>query len=109
MCKNGIHYFKSKDWSSRCDCLLWSRREHATRQASQRIKSGSRQLWKDSKKTWAIDKLAKPVNQIKNNKVIAIFRGMAEAEAITGIDHRLISLVTRGIRKTTGGYIWHLA
>jgi hypothetical protein len=88
---------------------VWSRREHNTRQATQRVKSGSRQLWKDSKKNWAIDKLAKPVAQIKDNEVIAIYRGQSEASIITGLERSNIGLCTQGKRKTVGGYKWELA
>ena len=109
-CNNGIHYFDSPDKDSFCRCLLWKKREFNTLQGNQKIKSHQRNIYKDLKKCWAIERLAKPVVQMtKEGEVVAIFRGMAEAEIITGINHRNISLASRGIRHTTGGYRWEVA
>lgn len=109
-CTVDYHIFESSDWDSRCSCLLWSRREHNTRQATQRVKSGSRQLWKDSKKNWAIDRLAKPVIQIKDDEVVAIFRSQSEASIVTGISRANIgSSIKQYGRKSAGGYNWELA
>lgn len=110
ICKDGIHYFNSKDWNSRCNCLLWSRREHTNLQSTQRIKSGARHLWKQSKLEWSLDKLAKPVIQkTKDGEIVAIFRSCMEAEYITGANHRNISQVTLGNRNFVNGYRWERA
>lgn len=110
-CTVDYHVFESSDWNSRCSCLLWSRREHNTRQSTQRVKSGSRQLWKTAKKEWAITKLAKPVVQIKDSEIIAVFRGQAEASLITGISRANIGASAKQSygRKSAGGYIWEFA
>jgi hypothetical protein len=110
ICKDGIHIFTSEVWDSRCNCLLWSRREHRNLQARQQIKSGSRQIWKKSKLEWALNKLAKPVIQkdLEGNP-LAVFRSCMEAEYVTGANHRNISQATLGNRHTVNGYRWELA
>lgn len=49
---------------------------------------------------------SKIVLQIKDNKIIAEFYGLTEAERQTGISHQHISHCCTGKRKTTGGYQW---
>lgn len=88
---------------------MWSRREQRNLQATGKIKSGSKQLWKTAKKDWALNKLAKPVIQIKGSDPVAVYRSMVEAEIATGANHRNIALATKGLRKTVGGYRWELA
>ena len=41
--------------------------------------------------------------------MIAQYESALEAERITGIDHRKISLVASGKRKSSGGYQWKYA
>ena len=50
--------------------------------------------------------LSKIVLQIKDNKIIAEFYGISEANRITGIDFRWISRCCLGNCKTAGGYQW---
>ena len=59
-------------------------------------------------KTGADSPLSKPVLQLdkETGEVIAEFAGMTEAERITSINHRNISNVCRGKRKSAGGYRW---
>lgn len=109
MCKDGIHYFTSEKWDSFCNCLLWTRREHRNKQG-QGVVSGSRQLWKNAKKEWALDKIARPVIQYDlEGHVVAIYRSMKDAGMALGINYSNIALATKGLRKTVGGYRWELA
>ena len=49
----------------------------------------------------------KKVAQITNSgKVLAVFNSLKEAQEKTGIGWTGISAVTRGVRKTAGGYYW---
>lgn len=41
-----------------------------------------------------------------NGKFIAEYPTMTEADKVTGVSFKKISLVAKGIRKTAGGYIW---
>ena len=50
--------------------------------------------------------LSKVVLQIKDEKVIAEFYGLMEANRQTGVDFRCISSCCHGGRKTAGGYKW---
>lgn len=50
--------------------------------------------------------LSKTVLQIKDNKIIAEFYGMHDAQRKTGINFRCISDCCRGRQKTAGGYEW---
>lgn len=43
-----------------------------------------------------------------NNILVAEFQSMREAEQVTGIHWTGISAVTRGVRKTAGGYLWEV-
>lgn len=47
-----------------------------------------------------------PVLQIKDDIIIAEFYGIADAERITGINHRHISDCCKGKRHFCGGYQW---
>ena len=40
--------------------------------------------------------------------LIAVYEGVREAGRVTGISHKSISKVARGVkyRKTAGGYVW---
>ena len=63
------------------------------------------------KKTWLgkngkNNPKSKLVIQIKNNKIIAEFYGVAEAERITGISSSAISCVCNGKYKSAGGFKW---
>lgn len=50
---------------------------------------------------------SKRVSQIsKRGKIIKEYGSMREAQRLTGINHRLISRVCLGGRKTSGGFIW---
>lgn len=46
------------------------------------------------------------VEQWKDGKLIAVYNSLKEAQQITGIGWTGISGVTRGTRKTAGGYNW---
>ena len=54
-----------------------------------------------------IKKNQRPVEQIKNNKVIATYSGVREAERITGISH--ISDACNNFNLSAGGYKWRFA
>lgn len=108
-CRDGIHYFSSEAWDSRCECLVWSRREHRNRQG-QGIASGAKHLWKQAKKEWALNKIALPVIQYDpEGSVVAIYRSMKDAGIALGINYSNIALATKGKRKTAGGCKWELA
>ena len=49
---------------------------------------------------------SKIVQQIKDNKIVAIFYGTKEACRKTGISYGNISCCCRGLRKSAGGYQW---
>lgn len=51
---------------------------------------------------------SKPVLQLdkETGEVIAEFAGLNEAERVTGINHRNISKICRGLQKSSGGYYW---
>ena len=42
----------------------------------------------------------------KHGKKIAVYKSLRQAEELTGIGWTGISAVTRGVRKSAGGYIW---
>lgn len=108
-CRDGIHYFTSESWDSRCECLLWSRKEHRNRQG-QGIASGSRNLWKQAKREWALNKMGLPVIQYDlEGSEIAVYRSIKDAGTALGINYSNIALATKGLRKTVGGYRWELA
>lgn len=59
----------------------------------------------------AAQKQAKPVLQLNiyNSKVIARYSSLNEAELVTGIDRKTISLAARGFAKRAGFYKWRWA
>ena len=48
----------------------------------------------------------KPVVQIKEGEVIAIYESASEASSTTGANYSKIRMCCRGRRKTAGGYEW---
>lgn len=48
----------------------------------------------------------KPVEQLSNGKVIAMFNSLKEAEEKTGVGYPGISACCHGRQKTSGGYAW---
>lgn len=48
----------------------------------------------------------RPVAQIKNGEIIALYNSLTEAEEKTGIKSQQISKVCRGLKKMTGGFQW---
>lgn len=52
---------------------------------------------------------SKPVCQIKEGNVIAIFPSAREAERMTGIPYRAISACCHGYKDNAGGYKWKFA
>lgn len=51
-------------------------------------------------------KNSKPIAQMKNGKIIAVYKNSREAESATGVDRYKIRMCCRGERKSTGGYQW---
>lgn len=52
------------------------------------------------------NKFSKPVLQIKNNKIVAEFKSVMDAERFTGIHNGNISSCARKYRSSAGGYTW---
>ena len=51
-------------------------------------------------------KNSKPIAQILNGKIIAVFKNSKEAECATGVDFSKIRMCCRGERNSAGGYQW---
>lgn len=52
------------------------------------------------------DKNSKPIAQICNGEIIAIYKNSTEAERATGVNFSKIRMCCRGARKSAGGYQW---
>lgn len=50
--------------------------------------------------------LGKPLMQIKDGEIIAVFSSTLEADRKTGVNHGSISRCCNGGQKTSGGYTW---
>lgn len=49
---------------------------------------------------------SRPIAQILNGEIIAVYKNSIEAECATGVDFSKIRMCCRGKRKTAGGYQW---
>jgi hypothetical protein len=49
---------------------------------------------------------SKPINQIKNNKIINTFNSLTEASNLVGISVGAISACLKNKSKTSGGFVW---
>lgn len=54
----------------------------------------------------SVEKRSKPVAQISNGEIIAIYKSAVEANNITGINYSKIRMCCRNERKKAGGYEW---
>ena len=53
-----------------------------------------------------INKRSKPIAQMLNGEIIAVYKNSKIAEEATGIDFSKIRMVCRGVRQHAGGYEW---
>jgi hypothetical protein len=52
------------------------------------------------------DKLSRPVAQMMNGEVLAVYKNSMIAQKATGVDFSKIRMCCRGVRKHAGGYEW---
>lgn len=68
-----------------------------------------REKAKENLLKYAVESLKKKVIQLTlDGEYVSEYESMSEAERQTGINHRNISMVCSGKRKTAGGYKWIL-
>lgn len=53
-----------------------------------------------------VEKQSKPIIQMSNGEVLAVFKSAVEASKQTGTNYSKIRMVCRGERKSAGGYQW---
>ena len=109
-CEPGLHLFESRDMSSSCICKLWTQRQFRYFRNAKFI-HGARMinLSNTSKRDWAIEHYGRPVAQILNGQVLAIYRSMTDAIRIVGgsNNHNISRSITRGGKSQ--GYRWQYA
>ncbi len=107
-CDSGNHIFYGKS----CCCGLWRSAEEMNRvlhpTKATKIKEKKTLFDYSTRKDNRLNP-HKSVIQVKDNTVVAIYRGIHEASLVSGFHQPLISAVVNGRRKSTGGYKWELA
>ena len=106
--KPEINHINSIRDDNRAENLEWVTRsenmKHAYRDGRQQE---CRDKARESLLKYAVQTLKMPVRQLTlDGKEIGRYESIAEAERQTGINHRNISCVCRGIQRTAGGYRW---
>lgn len=107
-CSNHNHVFKTTN--SQCECGIWRSVEEMNRVLHPTKKTKQRKIIFDfaARKENKLNP-HKAVLQIKENNVVAIYRGIHEASLVSDVYQPLISAVINGRRQSAGGYKWELA